>query len=280
MIVHLPEFYVIGAKHRGITWLAQLLGANKNVALNKQLNMNYFANDMHFNKGIEHFYAEFSEAKIHNLKGEIAPDYLFHSNKVIPRLKALYNGDSDRLKFIVYLKSPVNRLLDEYLINQEHGLEPLGILDALKREKNLLQNKSFLAGGNTLGLYKNNSLYYRQLKKWLEHYDLNQFFFITDIELSRSPKEVIKNLFRFLGINHNGSAIANNHRSHLGNPFSGILHVNRNLREFFPEIRRNKKPDINIPGSVYDQISKDVQKLSCLINNSLVEWEESIFSRV
>lgn len=243
--------------------------------------MNYFSNDDFYRKGIGYYYSLYSNAPENLVKGDIAPDYLLYPNKVIKRLRYLYSSDISDLRFVVYLKNPVVRLLDDYLNNRDNGLEDLSLENAIEREKILLQNQQFTKRGMSLGLYLSSSRYYSLLKPWLDTFSNEQFFFITDIDLDRNSEETISRMFNFLGVNPNyveGLAVRKNGLMDMP-LINGIK--NFLFKDVISNGFKNGKPVLDesdrlqqaeIPFHVSEMLYDEVERLEQILGQKFSRW--------
>ncbi len=288
MIVNLPKFFVIGPPHGGIAWLTKLLQAHGQIYLPQQQNLNYFSNDDFYRKGIGYYYSLFSQAHEGLIKGDVAPDYLLYPDKVLKRLRFLYNGDMRELRFVVYLKNPVVRLLDDYLNNRDSGLEELPLERAIEREQELLSNAMFTRKGMSLGLYLNSSRYHSLLKPWLSVFHPDQFYVITDLDLQENSTRTIEGVFKFLGVDANYAAKRNYERA-----ATRDATVLDGLKKFFlkdllPTVDNNKEShgmplngkrtrmeEARIPYHVSELLYSEVADLEQLLGQNLTRWFSS-----
>lgn len=282
MIVNLPKVFIIGGVHTGISWLGQLFNTRKELFLCQEKGLNYFANDDLYRSGIGFYYKQFLHAQDFQIKVEVAPNYLLYSQKVIQRIKMLYGNDAKNLKFILYLHAPLNRMIDEYLQNVEHGIEDHNIAEAFYREQKLLENSNYTRGGNTIGLYLNNSLYAKNVENWLNAFTSNQFYIVTDAEIKQNKDKHSKEIFHFLGLDYNPEySQKRSDRMHSGNPFSGILAANK----VFSFLKNGNNPSqlnkqIFIPNHVKETLYSDIEKLSLLTSKPLNEWKDALLQKV
>jgi hypothetical protein len=261
VIINLPSTFVIGGVHTNLHWLIDFFLKHPEICSGKSIGANFFANDKLYKNGISELYKEFIHAESNKVKVEIAPNYLFYGEKVIPRIKALYNNDIKDLKFIVYLEDPLERMINEYQFNSEQGIETLSLGNALLREEKLLAMPEYYSSGNTCGLYSTNSMYAAQLKIWMSEFDANQFLYIDE---SDKMKASVSN---FLGV------MAKENQS-LTNSDLGQKTV-KLLSSYFKSKQVKDRQSIlkTIPNGLFAKLEEDIQKLEHITDLDFSYWK-------
>ncbi len=199
-----PTFFIIGVQKAGTTSLYNYLIQHPQIkeALIKET---HFFN-MNYNKGMFYYRALFpiSFSK-QSITGEATPDYFDHP-KVPERL---YKHFPDA-KLIVIFRNPLDRAFSHFNFVQSYNDEEkkLTFEEALNLEEERLKfafdrldadiYNSAREISNYGYVYK--SLYSKHLSRWLKFFPLSNFLFIDFDELKKSPNDVLKKIFKFLGV--------------------------------------------------------------------------------
>ncbi len=260
MIINLPSTFLIGGVHTNLHWLIQYFNMHPNTYVGKDIGANFFANDQLYKKGVSELYKGFIHSNSNQVKIEIAPNYLYYGDKVIPRLKALYNKDVKDLKFIVYLDNPLERMLSEYQFNVEQGVENLSLGKAIVRENTLKLIPEYCNSGNTCGLYSANSLYAEQLKVWMSEFGENQFLFVGESDKTKST------VSRFLDLKNEEANIPS---IDLGQKTVKLL------SSYFKSKQEKERQGIikTIPNSLFGDFEKDIKTLENITRMDFSCWK-------
>ena len=134
----LPDFFIIGAKKCGTTFLYHLLGQHPHVEAAKKKEIHYF--DHHFSKGNDWYRSHFppptwKEGR-RSITGESSPYYLFH-----PHAARRMAGVVPRARLIVLLRNPVDRAYSHYHQEAGRGHEPLTFEEAIEAEEARLRGE-------------------------------------------------------------------------------------------------------------------------------------------
>jgi len=86
---------------------------------------------------------------------------------------------------VLSLRNPVDRLISHH----RHEIR-IGHLTDLSLERAIANNPS----------YVEQSMYYTQLSRWLEHFPLSSFHVVIFDELFRDPSRSIRELYEFVGV--------------------------------------------------------------------------------
>jgi hypothetical protein len=93
------------------------------------------------------------------------------------------------------LRNPVDRAFSNYLDNVRHGFEHESFADALAMESDRAD-----AGWSWYWRYRDIGFYGRQLSRYLEHFDRDQFRIYLYEDYQSDPAAVLRDIFRFLEV--------------------------------------------------------------------------------
>ena len=206
--MNLPNFLVVGAQKSGTSSLYHYLLQHPQIFLPKIKEPLYFIKEVvaNFNlndiaiknedlvyklpKTIDQYKALFKDVKKqHSLVGECSASYLYYFKYSIPNIKKTL-GDP---KIIILLRHPVDKAFSQYKHLKRLGAEKRSFEDALRLEKERIQNNY-----SALYHYTNQGLYYNQIKAFLNNFS-NVKIILTS-ELKIKPNDVIDDIFLFLGL--------------------------------------------------------------------------------
>ena len=200
----LPNFLIIGAAKAGTTTLFDLLKQHPQVYLPFDKEPMFFSNDDNYQRGPK-WYARtyFHGADRYPARGEATPEYLYWSEKVVPRILELYGKMP--IKFLAIFRDPVGRAYSWYWNMVKEGREELPFEAALKQEPQRLQeHQSSLrqAGAMTYG-YMRGSSYATALQPFLEYFPRRNFLFLLQEDLNQNFTATIHKLLEFLELDAN-----------------------------------------------------------------------------
>ncbi|MHA1222222.1 MAG: sulfotransferase domain-containing protein [Candidatus Heimdallarchaeaceae archaeon] len=204
----LPDFIIIGAQREGTTSLYNYLIEHPSVLPAYKKEIHFF--DLNFDKGIDWYRAHFSLTRRQTIfkgnkiiTGESSPYYLFHP--LVPsRTKKLLPN----CQFIVLLRNPLDRAYSHYNHEVKRGTETRSFRDAIMNEENLIEEeeikiikkRNYSSKLHQNFSYLSRGYYYIQLKRWLDFFPKDKFFFIETNNLKRKPKNILEELYSFLNL--------------------------------------------------------------------------------
>lgn len=192
-----PDFIIIGTQKGGTTWLRHHLRHHPEVFV--PIDEAQFFNKRHrFAKGTDWYESLFRDAEPNQVVGDKTPDYLWTTSNgakqhVAGSHERIYDAYPDT-KLVVTLRNPVNRAVSalNHFIRRGH-VSPLHGIDAL-----LFGDKQSEVEGR--GIIER-GFYFRQLEAYLRLFDRDQILvLILEEDIFRSPRETLRRLYRFLGI--------------------------------------------------------------------------------
>ena len=104
------------------------------------------------------------------------------------------------IKIILLLRNPISRAFSAYRYAVERGLEERNFKQAIEEELNEQCNYSsyFVKAQKH---YVQHGLYYQQLTHFLKYFSLDQIYIELLEKLSNNKEQLIKDIFKFLGVN-------------------------------------------------------------------------------
>ena len=202
----LPNFLVVGAAKSGTTSLYYYLLQHPEVGMSSKKEGKFFSQipdnfngpgDYLVEESITRSYDDYIKLYTHikdeKAIGDISPDYLYYYENSIKNIK-FYLGKE--VKIIILLRNPTDKAFSQYSHLVRDGRETLKFEQALEEEE-----KRIKEGWEWTWHYKNSSLYYRQVKAYLNAFGNERVHIIMNEDLKKKPHEVIKNILIFLDVN-------------------------------------------------------------------------------
>jgi len=178
----LPNLIVIGAMKCGTGSLHYYLGLHPEIKMSRPKELDFFIEERNWNETIDWYKSHFSgEARIY---GESSPNYTRHPffagvpermHKIVPGAKLIY-----------ILRDPFNRMISHYIHECSMGRESRTFSEALKERDD--------------NLYVSASMYYMQLRQYLEYFPLSSILIVTLEELHLHRFPTLQKVFRFLNV--------------------------------------------------------------------------------
>ena len=198
----LPNFMCIGAAKSATTTLYDILRQHPEVYIPSFKEPHFFDIPENYENGIEWYKKNyFKKIKKEKCIGDFTPSYLFE--KQAP--ERICNALGKDVKFIVLLRNPVDRAYSHYLHSVRDEHEHLDFEQALKGEKNRLEQ--YAKEDNYLSYlrhsYFHQGLYGDMVERYLQCFPLEQFLFIHfEEEFLQQREYAISSILDFLGINN------------------------------------------------------------------------------
>ena len=182
----LPDFLIIGTQKGGTSSLYRLLDQHPQINF-PRLEAHYFDNNHNYKKG-ELWYRSFFPLKRTllpgGLVGEKTPDYLF-----FPNAAKRIQKDFPNAKLICLLRNPTDRAISQYFMTLREG-----------REKTPITEEMMHVGKRH---YKRRGLYLEQIKRYEKYLKNNQLLILSSEEFFADPQKILKQVFKFLGVDEN-----------------------------------------------------------------------------
>lgn len=294
------QFAVIGGQKSGSTYVQSVLAAHPQIYMPED-EVPYFEDPDFQEGGMQKLDALFENVNNELVCGIKRPN-LLGSSQYAPRLKATLG----QIKLIVMLRDPVVRAVSAYYHYMKDGfLPPLSLSEGMNK---ILEGDMKAYGRHSeiveFGLYS------KHLKNYLKYFNQDQVLILLYDELKKNKKEVIKKLYRFVGVDesYNPEQVINKTPQKviysiprqsfisLSNPFKYTYndektrcyikeqHIGDRLACKFvrgvdklviAKIFSNKKPQLSkeLHASLYFRFHEDIEQLEVLIQKDLSKWK-------
>ncbi len=177
----LPNLIVIGAQKCATSSLHLYLDAHPEIFMSRTKELDFFVAEKQWPRGLDWYRAQFESAA--PLRGESSPNYTVfpHFAGVPERMHSVIR----EAKLIYVVRDPVDRMLSQYVHARQTGRTKLGVREALLDPN---------------GRFYDRSRYWTQLSQYLAHYDKSQILVVDYDELAGAPRECMRGIYRFLGV--------------------------------------------------------------------------------
>lgn len=185
-----PDVFLIGAQKAGTTSLAYLLAQHPGICVSNPKEPHFFTRN--WNKGLAWYQERFSNYNAICIDASVTSTQALLSNNPnashagksfqgVPKRVYAFNSNA---KFIYLLREPVERTYSAYWWRVNLGFEFNRFAEAIQKDS----------------VYLDTSNYYGQLCLWLEYFPIESFLFVLFDDLKKTPEQVAKNCFQFLGV--------------------------------------------------------------------------------
>ena len=189
-----PDFAIIGAAKCGTTSLYQYLNQHPQILspINKEIN--FFNHN--FDLGRDWYLAHFPPLLGNKsfITGEASPAY-FNCPNVDRKIHELF----PRIKIIILLRNPVDRVISHYYHGIREGVEKNSLELALNKELKLIKQATNVQL-SYLGGYLGTSLYFYKLKRWLSLFPQEQVLILKSEDLDQNTSQIISQTHDFLSL--------------------------------------------------------------------------------
>ncbi len=181
-----PNFMIIGAARSGTTSLYLYLEQHPEIYFSDVKELNFFSNEKYWKKGLKWYESRFKPKK-RNISciGEASTSYT-RAPLTQNTARRIYEYNPN-MKLIYLVRDPIDRLISHYLHRIQAGQEIRDFNEIIEN----IKNETFAWQG----------LYHYQLQQYTHYFDREQIFVCSMDQLKSDPEFVIKNIFRFLGLN-------------------------------------------------------------------------------
>jgi len=173
-----PDFLGIGAIKAGTTWVADALAAHPEVFMAHGKELHYFSQQ--HQRGEQWYLNHFPDGGEHRAVGEFSVTYMDRSEQTARRIHA-FNPD---FRLIVAVRDPVERAFSQYRWMKQMGADLPTFEQALARHPDLVSNGCYAAN----------------LEPYWRLFPDEQFFYVTQREITTSPEQLCQRLYEFLGV--------------------------------------------------------------------------------
>lgn len=201
----LPNFFIVGAARSGTTSLDRYLSQHPEIYITPKKETHFFAADYfpscftgpgddRLNELLirdeDRYTKLFTSAAGAKAIGESSAFYLCFPQTAERIAQAVPDA-----KIIILLREPVERAYSAYMHLLRDGRETLGFAEGLDCEEERKQQ-----GFEPMWWYKELSLYYSQVNRYLEVFGRQQVKVLLYEELFSSPERVLRDIFSFLQV--------------------------------------------------------------------------------
>lgn len=301
----LPNFMVIGAGKSGTTTLYEYLNEHSEVFMSPIKETNYFSlidtqqvprekdpDQVHnFYRSVwswDHYVSLFPDNTDAKAIGEVSPKYLY-----TPRAAMRIKETIPDVKLIVILRNPVERLYSRFMHLARENRQPSdSIEDALDRDSIWWRRPDLVSEG----------FYYRHLMHYLKIFDRSQIKIYLFEDLKKDPKNLIKDIYEFIGVNtdfvpdfsvrYNPSGMIKSKKidlligqnsipkriiKSLMPPIFSVLKKSKTINKRLTQLRQSNLHKPPLVKSLRQTLMKDIYqddviKLQTIIHRDLSEW--------
>lgn len=201
----LPTFLIIGAQKAGTTALYYALSKHPEIFMSTAKEPGYFvpsASALQLAAGpgdeasqmvtsLDAYEALFAEARSETARGEASTSYLYD-----PEAAERIRRRIPDVKLIAILRNPVDRAYSNFLHLVRDGREPLHDFRAALAH----EDQRRTSGWSTNWRYKDKGFYGRQIEKYLVQFDRIQIRFYLYEDYDDDPHAIVRDIYRFLGV--------------------------------------------------------------------------------
>lgn len=234
-----PNFFIVGAARSGTTSLDLYLSQHPEIFITLKKETHFFAHeqlperykgpgDERMNRLLirdEGQYAKlFAETGRAKAIGEASAFYLCY-----PSSADLIAQTVPDAKIIMVLREPVARTYSAYMFLLRDGRETLGFEEGMS-----LEEERKAGDFEPMWWYRELSLYYNQVKHYLDVFGPHRVKVLLYEELFTNPEQVLPDVFGFLGVKEDVSIDTSVHYNVSGSPKSRKLYTMLNNFMFNP----------------------------------------------
>ena len=224
----LPNLLIVGAAKCGTSSLHKYLDQHPQIFMSEHKEPRFISSQVTpfplngprdhkveawYVKNYDDYAKLFEGAEGYPVVGEASADTMYFYKGTIPVIKQ-YLGDP---KIIIMLRNPVKRAFSAYQHLVRDQREELSFEDGLKEEPNRIRDNWELIYHYTAA-----SLYYDAVKAFMENFSSVKVVMTEDQE--KRPQQVLRDVFRFLGVDPNVDVNTEIRYNMSGKPKSQWLH--------------------------------------------------------
>jgi len=187
--LRLPDFMVIGAMRAGSTSLYRYIGAHPDVYVAPK-ELQFFTE--HFDRGLDWYAEQFSEAPHGTRLGEATADYLARKSAMTRIAETLPD-----VKLIASLRNPVDRAYSHYGLLTARGRETRTFAQAIGEEIDLVDRHGDTADGV---IYLSHSMYDVHLARLGQLFSTEQLFVSIFERMVDDPQAAYAAICRFIQV--------------------------------------------------------------------------------
>jgi hypothetical protein len=226
----LPTFLIIGAARSGTTSLYHYLHQHPDVWMSQEKEPAFFAMQarpedpqlapLRSARGavttLEAYCRLFAEARVDQARGEASVVYMY-----LEGVAESIARDLPAAKLVAILRNPADRAYSAFLHLRRNGTEPLrDFAEALRVEAQRVQ-----AHCPPWFRYRDRGFYHRQLRRYYDVFPRERIRVYLYEELTSDPDALLRDLYRFLGVDEGLTANVEQHFNEAGIPKNERLHA-------------------------------------------------------
>jgi len=177
----LPDFLIIGAAKSGTTSLHRYLERHPQLFMSTPKEPEFFSIDSVFARGEAWYRDLFRDARDDQVCGEASTSYTRWPQ--VPDANGRIAHMLPGVKLVYLMRHPVDRSYSQYAHDMRRQV-------AMTFEQALEQNS----------MYVDSSLYMKQIRRYLEHYDREAMLFLFSSDLRKNPDGLLRQVQDFLGV--------------------------------------------------------------------------------
>src|ERR1700730_11960355 len=189
------DFILAGAQKSGTTALHYFLNKHPAITMGDQQEMHFFDNDEFFAGTVDYdlLHRHFPRVARSTIAGECTPSYLYWK----PAAERIWQYNP-KIKLLVLLRNPIERAFAHWNMQRFKGREPLHFLEAVKEEKNRMQEALPLQSRRFS--YVDRGFYSEQIARLFKFFPREQIKVIKSEEFRDKNRETLDSVFRFLDV--------------------------------------------------------------------------------
>jgi Sulfotransferase family len=298
--IKMPNFFIVGAARSGTTSISRYLGQHPEVYIPRQKEVHYYAADYFPCNGPGD--ERLNKIVIHNEDQYVQLFKGVTEEKAVGESSVFYlcfPGTAERIaqavpgaKIIILLRNPVDRAYSAYMHLVRDGREYMGFAEGLRLEEERCKK-----GFEPLWWYKDLGLYYKQVKRYLNVFSIENVKVVLYDEFNANPWQVLHDVFAFLGVREDIAIDTSIHYNIAGVPKSRRIYallesfiynhsaIGKGVKSLIPmrlgEAWHNKAMsmflrstpmDAQVHTQLKEYFAEDVEKLEDLLCRDLSCW--------
>jgi hypothetical protein len=191
----LPDFLIIGAAKSGTSTLYQHLTRHPRIYMSTIKEPCFFDADVAWDKGLDWYRSLFADAGPEQICGEASTNYTRWPQ--VPDVPARISKILPDVKLIYILRHPVDRAYSHYVHRYTKEVCPGQPFEETFEE--FVEHDPMCL---------DSSDYLLQINQYLEYFPRESFLFLLLDDLKRDPEALLRNAFRFLGVDEKADFLA------------------------------------------------------------------------
>jgi hypothetical protein len=174
------DFLGLGVQKAGTTWLHRMLEAHPEIFMARAADKDVRFFSACYDYGYGWYERHFEAGASAKLRGEFSTSYFYCKDAPL-RVQRYHPG----MRLVVSLRDPVARLISHH----KHEIRLGRVTGDLSLERGIENNPSYIE----------QSLYFSQLARWLEHFPLSSIHVVIFEHVFADPARQVRELYEFVG---------------------------------------------------------------------------------